>query len=61
VGEDGKSVLMAVSLMAGFIFVLIYFSLVVVTVKSLFSAITSMSGGLEQTLADNAAFCARVS
>jgi Na+-transporting methylmalonyl-CoA/oxaloacetate decarboxylase gamma subunit len=44
VGEDGKAVLMAVSDMVGFTFVLLYLFLVVMTVKLLSSAVSSSLG-----------------
>jgi hypothetical protein len=49
---------MAISVMVGYIFVLIYFFLEVLAVKSLSSAVSSRFGGSEQALADNAGFCA---
>jgi hypothetical protein len=42
----------------GFIFVLLCLFLVVMTVKSLSSAISSRLGGSEEAFADNAGFCA---
>jgi hypothetical protein len=49
---------MAVSDAVGFTFVLLCPFLVVMTVKSLSSAISSSLGGSEEALADNAGFCA---
>jgi hypothetical protein len=63
VGEDGKAVLLAASVMVvvvvvvGFMGVFLCFFLVVMTVKSLSTAISSRFGGSEVALADTVGFC----
>jgi hypothetical protein len=58
VGEDGKAVLLAASVMVVVVFmgVFLCFCLVVMTVKSLSTAISSSFGGSEVALADNIGF-----
>jgi hypothetical protein len=57
VGDDGKAVLLAVSIILGFILVLLCFFLEVMTVKSSTSAISSRFGGSEEAVAGTAGFC----
>jgi hypothetical protein len=57
VGEVGKAVLVTVPVILGSVFALLCLFLVVMTVESLFSAISSRFGGSEEAPADTEGFC----